>query len=60
MPITIRRAILDDAYGFTLCKNKSWQSAYRGIVPDDYLDGLTVVVAVAYVKSVFYIRENIT
>jgi len=44
LPITIRRAVLDDAYDFALCKNKSWQSAYRGIVPDDYLEGLTVAV----------------
>ena len=39
--IIVRRVLPNDAYGFALCKNKSWQSAYRGIVPAEYLEGLS-------------------
>lgn len=36
----IRRAVLADADAIGLVHVRSWQSAYRGKIPQDYLDGL--------------------
>jgi GNAT superfamily N-acetyltransferase len=39
---TIRRATRDDAHAIALIHVRSWQHAYRGLVPDALLDGLSV------------------
>ncbi len=39
---TIRRATRDDADAITCIHVHSWQHAYRGLVPDALLDGLSV------------------
>jgi len=36
----VREARLDDAVGIGIVHVKSWQAAYRGFVPDDFLDDL--------------------
>jgi ribosomal protein S18 acetylase RimI-like enzyme len=36
----IRSARLDDADALGLIHVRAWQTAYRGVMPDDYLDGL--------------------
>ena len=41
MDITIRKATPEDAYDYAVCKNKSWKSAYKGIVPEDFLNNLS-------------------
>jgi ribosomal protein S18 acetylase RimI-like enzyme len=38
--VTIRPARVDDADAVGEVHVRVWQSAYRGVVPDDYLDGL--------------------
>jgi ribosomal protein S18 acetylase RimI-like enzyme len=38
----IRKATIDDAFGIALVHVRSWQVAYRGHMPDDFLDGLDV------------------
>jgi ribosomal protein S18 acetylase RimI-like enzyme len=38
--VTIRPARVDDADGVGAVHVRAWQSAYRGLMPDDYLDGL--------------------
>ena len=38
----IRAATRDDAWAIATVHVRSWQAAYRGIVPDDHLDGLSV------------------
>ena len=38
----IRKATVDDAYGIASVHVRSWQVAYRGHMPDDFLDGLDV------------------
>jgi GNAT superfamily N-acetyltransferase len=38
MKITIRKALPGDAYDYTLCHIACWQAAYRGIVPDEFLN----------------------
>lgn len=38
----IREAALDDAAGIAAVHVASWQGAYRGQLPDDVLDGLSV------------------
>lgn len=37
----IRRAVVDDAAAISQVHVRSWQTAYDGIVPGDYLDSLT-------------------
>lgn len=36
----IRKAYPEDAAGITAVHVKTWQTTYRGIVPDDYLDNI--------------------
>ena len=38
----IRKATVDDAYGIASVHVRSWQVAYRGHMPDDFLDRLDV------------------
>jgi ribosomal protein S18 acetylase RimI-like enzyme len=40
--VEIRRATDDDAHGIAAVHVASWRGAYRGIVPDAYLDALSV------------------
>jgi len=40
MEITIRKALPEDARDYSVCHFTCWQSAYRGIVPDDYLHNM--------------------
>jgi ribosomal protein S18 acetylase RimI-like enzyme len=40
MVVTIRPARVDDADAVGEIHVRAWQSAYRGMMPDDYLDGL--------------------
>ena len=42
MNITVRLAKPDDAYERAVCHVSSWRSAYKGIVPDEVLDNLSV------------------
>jgi ribosomal protein S18 acetylase RimI-like enzyme len=42
MEINIRKAIPEDAYNFTVCVISSWQSAYKNIVPKEYLEKMLV------------------
>jgi len=40
--LTLRLAGPSDAYGLAEMHVAAWQSAFRGMLPDDFLDGLTV------------------
>ena len=40
MVVSIRTAGVDDADAVGEIHVRAWQSAYRGMIPDDYLDGL--------------------
>jgi ribosomal protein S18 acetylase RimI-like enzyme len=40
MEITIRKAVPEDAYDYTICHISCFQSAYKGIVADDYLNNM--------------------
>lgn len=40
MDIIIRKALPEDAYDYAMCGISCWQSAYKGIVPDEYLDNM--------------------
>lgn len=42
MRISIRNATLEDAKAISSIGVASWQIAYRGIIPDEYLDSLSV------------------
>ena len=41
MEITIRKALPEDADIYTVCHISCFQSAYKGIVPDEYLDNMS-------------------
>jgi ribosomal protein S18 acetylase RimI-like enzyme len=41
----VRRAELDDAGSMGLVHTSAWQAAYRGLMPDEYLDSLDAAVA---------------
>lgn len=42
MDITIRKALPEDASDYTACHISCWQSAYKGIVTDEYLESMLV------------------
>ena len=42
MGFIIRRTLPEDAYECTACRIASWRAAYRGIIPDEYLDSLSI------------------
>lgn len=39
---TIRRAVPSDAYDIAGVHVRTWQSAYRGLIPDSYLESLSI------------------
>ncbi len=41
MGIIIRKALPQDAYNYTVCHISCWQSAYKGIVPDEFLKNMS-------------------
>jgi len=41
MEFTIRKAVPEDAYERAVCHISSWRSAYKGIVPDEYLNSMS-------------------
>jgi ribosomal protein S18 acetylase RimI-like enzyme len=40
--ITVRKPVVEDAAGLGRIHVRAWQTAYRGLMPDEYLDGLQV------------------
>jgi len=42
MEINIRKAISEDANIFTDCHISCWQSAYKNIVPQEYLENMSM------------------
>jgi len=42
MEINIRKAILEDAYNFADCHIYCWQSVYKHIVPQKYLENMSI------------------
>jgi ribosomal protein S18 acetylase RimI-like enzyme len=42
MPSAIREAVPEDARAIAEIHVRSWQATYRGLLSDEYLDGLTV------------------
>lgn len=38
--MTVRRATVDDAEGIAKVHTASWQTAYRGVIPDEFLDAI--------------------
>lgn len=49
----IRRATADDIPGLARVHRETWHATYRGIVPDEYLDGLTVEKSIGFWERVF-------
>ena len=51
--IKIRKAVPEDANDYAACVISCWQSAYRGIVPDDYLNNMSAkkIVSLNVIKT---------
>lgn len=56
MKFLIREAVIKDAYENALCHTMSWRSAYKGIVPDEYLNNISVEERAE--KFRYYINES--
>lgn len=41
MEVTIHKVLPENAYEYTACHIACWQSAYKGIIPDDYLKNMS-------------------
>ncbi|MBS0319674.1 MAG: GNAT family N-acetyltransferase [Proteobacteria bacterium] len=41
-PVTVRAATVDDAVAIARVRVESWRATYRGMIPQAYLDGMTV------------------
>ena len=41
--LNIRKATVSDANGMALVHTESWKAAYKGIIPEEYLSGLSAV-----------------
>ena len=50
--VTVRRATVADAPAMGRVVVRAWQAAYRGHMPDDYLDGLRAEDRAAYWEGV--------
>lgn len=42
MTLTVRIARLEDAHDFGRVHTESWQAAYRGLMPDDFLGNISI------------------
>jgi len=42
MSFSIEKVLPEDAHELAVCHIACWQSAYKGIVPDDYLDNMQI------------------
>jgi GNAT superfamily N-acetyltransferase len=49
--LTVRRATTADAHAIAAINVASWQAAYRGIMPDDFLDGMSTVAREAALET---------
>ena len=52
-PVTVRTATIDDTEAIARVHARSWQAAYRGIVGDEFLDGLSDAVWVDRWRTIF-------
>ena len=52
MTTTVRLARLEDAHDFGRVHTESWQAAYRGLMPDDFLDNISVDERAAAMRAV--------
>lgn len=53
----MRRAVAEDAACIATVHVRSWHEAYRGIVPDEVLDGLSVTQREAFWRSALSLSE---
>jgi GNAT superfamily N-acetyltransferase len=59
-PATLRPALPDDAAAIAQVRVESWRTTYRGIIPDAYLDGMTVEDSTALWHRVLSAAPNAT
>ena len=52
-PVTVRAATIGDTEAIARVHARSWQAAYRGVVPDDFLEGLSDAVWVDRWRTIF-------
>jgi GNAT superfamily N-acetyltransferase len=47
IPVTVRTATVDDAVAIARVRVESWRSTYKGMIPQAYLDGMSVETSAA-------------
>ena len=47
IPVTVRAATVDDAVAIARVRVESWRSTYKGMIPQAYLDGMSVEASAA-------------
>ncbi len=58
MPVEVRRAVPSDAAAIAAVHVRTWQVAYRGLMPDELLDGLSVAEREALWREVLNRRQG--
>lgn len=56
--VVIRRATPADAAGVALVRVQSWRAAYKGLVPQEYLDGMKVEESTAQWERVLAVKSD--
>ncbi len=58
MSLIIRRAAHADIPGLARVHRETWQATYRGIIPDEYLDSLTLEKSIGFWERIFSNTER--
>jgi GNAT superfamily N-acetyltransferase len=67
IPVTVRTATVEDAVAIARVRVESWRSTYRGMIPQAYLDGMSVeasaalwdkVLSAASVRTPTFVAED--
>ncbi len=58
--VAIRRARPEDARGIAQVRVDAWRVTYRGLIPDAYLDGMTVEASEAHWRRILEAAPNTT
>ena len=58
MEATIHKVLPENARDYAVCHIACWQAAYRGIIPDDFLDNMSAELDVRAERVEKSIREQ--
>jgi len=58
MSMIIRRVLVEETYDYAVCHMDCWRSAYKGIMPDEYLSNMSSGIESRAERSVQIISES--